>query len=130
MVDQDDFQLTAIVAVYGAGRIGNADPLLQGQARPGTYLDFISLGYRKGQPRPDQSALTRCDGQLFGGAHIHSGGPGGFIGRERQIARMAEPLHGNIDRLKHPPWPRRSWRPDDAPLPPWAAVPRFPCRCG
>src|SRR4029079_191720 len=44
MVDHDNLQLAAIIAVDGAGRVGNGDSVLERQAGTGTNLDFIAFG--------------------------------------------------------------------------------------
>src|SRR6185369_16308068 len=59
MVDDDDLQFAAIIAVDGPGRVGDRDPVLQREPRSRPDLDLVALGNCDFEAGGDRVPLPR-----------------------------------------------------------------------
>ncbi|MNT64915.1 hypothetical protein D3C72_2028550 [compost metagenome] len=94
MVDQDDPDLAAIVAVDGAGRIQAGDAVLQRQTRAGPHLGLIARLQRDLQPGRDQLALSGGQHDRLelghGGAQVHARRSRRLIGGQGQALGVGQ----------------------------------------
>src|SRR5436190_12113901 len=87
MVDHDDLQFAAIVAVDRAGRIGDADAMLERKTRAGPDLNFIALWDGDLEAGGDGVTLTGLKVKVFRRDHVHpSRAMGGVAGQGKPFA--------------------------------------------
>ena len=108
VVDQDDLELAAIVAVDRARRIGHGNAMLESETRAGADLYLVACGDRDGQAGRDRVSLSGGDGHILCGEHIHPRGAVGCIGGQCQPFAVWQPLELHRNAISHrfpPPGP-------------------------
>lgn len=100
MIDDDDLDLTPIIAIDGARRIENRHAVAQGQTAPGTHLDFTATGDLKEDARPDETALAGKDQTGLRRRQIGSGRLGRGIRRRRQFLGRLRAAHFDEDLIQ------------------------------
>src|SRR3546814_4378083 len=92
MIDHDDLEFTAIIAVDGAGRIRYADAVLQRYAGTGADLNFIAVRDGDGKSGRHRMPLTRSDRKLLRRDNIHARSAICGVGGSRQPLAMRQAL--------------------------------------
>lgn len=83
-VDQGNPQFASVVAIDGAGGVGDADAVLGGEAGAGADLTFVPLFDGDGPAGRDNRNVTgeEGDGGGKGGGDVHPCRAGGLVGRD------------------------------------------------
>ena len=76
-VDEGDFDLAAVVAVDGAGRVDHGDAVLEGQAAARSDLALEPRGDGGDEAGGHEAALEGGEGDGFVGVEVAAGGAGG-----------------------------------------------------
>ena len=83
-VDHNHAYLAPVVGIDGAGSVDKRYAAAQGEAAARAYLALMPLRELDAQSGGHESPLERLEHYwlLYGGVDVHSGGRGGFVGRE------------------------------------------------
>ena len=79
VVDEQDLQFAAIVAVDRARRVGDGDAMLEGEARARADLDFIAVRDGDAEAGGDGVALPGREVEILGGDDVHARRAGGGV---------------------------------------------------
>ena len=92
-VDHNTFDLPAVVAVNGAGRIYQGQAAFDGQAASGAYLGFVAVRQFHEKPGRDQRTAQGREGdcRFEVGAQIHAGTACRFVFRQGERGAVDDP---------------------------------------
>ena len=88
------------IRVDRARRIGQADAVLERQARSRPHLHLIALGDRHGKAGGDGVTTARLQHQRLGRHHVHACGMGSGIGGHGQPLSMRQALELDFNQGK------------------------------
>src|SRR6185369_5328213 len=97
VIDDDDLELPAIVAVDGPGRVGDRDPVLQREPRSRPDLDLEALGDRDLEARRDRVPLPGHQIEVLRRDDIHARRSGRGIARQGQALAMRQTREADSD---------------------------------
>lgn len=99
VVDEKDFELTAVVGINGAGSVEDGDAVVEGESAAGTDLRFEAGRQCDAQAGGNKRALTGIKKERIvygdGRAQIHAGTLRGGVGWQFDVVGMRQAFEGN-----------------------------------